>query len=119
MESRWIWRILAAPGVVWLSLFFLVANGCFALAVVARALRGRRGGGAVLDTLTRDDAGGTGHRQRGIAILVVLPLVLVGNALRPVVEPSRLVAAAIALLPLVAIARDPSEHRAGGSPSIS
>ena len=25
MESRWIWRILAAPGVVWLSLFFLVA----------------------------------------------------------------------------------------------
>ena len=25
MESRWIWRILAAPGVVWLSVFFLVA----------------------------------------------------------------------------------------------
>ncbi|HET6172348.1 MAG TPA: ABC transporter permease [Gaiellales bacterium] len=25
MESRWIWRVLAAPGVVWLSLFFLVA----------------------------------------------------------------------------------------------
>jgi putrescine transport system permease protein len=25
VESRWIWRILAAPGVVWLSLFFLVA----------------------------------------------------------------------------------------------
>jgi spermidine/putrescine transport system permease protein len=25
VESRWIWRVLAAPGVVWLSLFFLVA----------------------------------------------------------------------------------------------
>ncbi len=25
MESRWIWRVLAAPGVVWLSVFFLVA----------------------------------------------------------------------------------------------
>jgi spermidine/putrescine transport system permease protein len=25
VESRWIWRILAAPGVVWLSVFFLVA----------------------------------------------------------------------------------------------
>ena len=25
MESRWIWRVLAVPGVVWLSLFFLVA----------------------------------------------------------------------------------------------
>ncbi len=25
MESRWIWRLLALPGVVWLSLFFLVA----------------------------------------------------------------------------------------------
>jgi len=25
MESRWIWRVLAAPGVLWLSLFFLVA----------------------------------------------------------------------------------------------
>ena len=25
MESRWIWRVLAAPGIVWLSLFFLVA----------------------------------------------------------------------------------------------
>ena len=25
MESRWIWRVLAVPGVVWLSVFFLVA----------------------------------------------------------------------------------------------
>jgi putrescine transport system permease protein len=25
VESRWIWRVLAVPGVVWLSLFFLVA----------------------------------------------------------------------------------------------
>jgi len=25
VESRWIWRVLAAPGVVWLSVFFLVA----------------------------------------------------------------------------------------------
>jgi ABC-type spermidine/putrescine transport system permease subunit I len=25
VESRWIWRILASPGVVWLSVFFLVA----------------------------------------------------------------------------------------------
>ena len=25
MESRWIWRLLALPGVAWLSLFFLVA----------------------------------------------------------------------------------------------
>ena len=25
MESRWIWRVLAIPGVVWLSVFFLVA----------------------------------------------------------------------------------------------
>src|SRR3954471_1468221 len=25
MESRWIWRVPAAPGVLWLSLFFLVA----------------------------------------------------------------------------------------------
>ena len=25
MESRWIWRVLATPGVVWLSVFFLVA----------------------------------------------------------------------------------------------
>ena len=24
-ESRWIWRVLAVPGVVWLSVFFLVA----------------------------------------------------------------------------------------------
>ncbi|HEY3614180.1 MAG TPA: ABC transporter permease [Gaiellales bacterium] len=25
METRWIWRVLAVPGVAWLSLFFLVA----------------------------------------------------------------------------------------------
>jgi ABC-type spermidine/putrescine transport system permease subunit I len=25
VESRWIWRVLAVPGVVWLSVFFLVA----------------------------------------------------------------------------------------------
>ncbi len=25
MESRWIWRVLAVPGVAWLSVFFLVA----------------------------------------------------------------------------------------------
>ena len=25
MEGRWIWRVLALPGVLWLSLFFLVA----------------------------------------------------------------------------------------------
>ena len=25
MESRWIWRVLALPGVAWLSIFFLVA----------------------------------------------------------------------------------------------
>jgi len=25
VQSRWIWRVLAAPGVVWLSVFFLVA----------------------------------------------------------------------------------------------
>jgi spermidine/putrescine transport system permease protein len=25
VESRWIWRVLASPGVVWLSVFFLVA----------------------------------------------------------------------------------------------
>ena len=25
MESRWIWRVLAAPGIVWLSVFFLIA----------------------------------------------------------------------------------------------
>ena len=25
MESRWIWRVFAVPGVVWLSVFFLVA----------------------------------------------------------------------------------------------
>ncbi|MDX6537058.1 MAG: hypothetical protein QOD37_1399, partial [Gaiellales bacterium] len=25
MESRWIWRVLAVPGVAWLSIFFLVA----------------------------------------------------------------------------------------------
>ena len=25
MEGRWIWRLLALPGVVWLSLFFLIA----------------------------------------------------------------------------------------------
>ena len=25
MAGRWIWRLLALPGVVWLSLFFLVA----------------------------------------------------------------------------------------------
>ncbi len=25
MEGRWIWRVLALPGIIWLSLFFLVA----------------------------------------------------------------------------------------------
>ena len=25
MESRWIWRVLAIPGVAWLSIFFLIA----------------------------------------------------------------------------------------------
>ncbi|MDX6562932.1 MAG: spermidine/putrescine transport system permease protein, partial [Gaiellales bacterium] len=25
MEARWIWRLLALPGVAWLSVFFLVA----------------------------------------------------------------------------------------------
>ena len=25
MEGRWIWRLLALPGIIWLSLFFLVA----------------------------------------------------------------------------------------------
>ncbi len=25
MEGRWIWRVLALPGIVWLSLFFLIA----------------------------------------------------------------------------------------------
>ncbi len=33
MESRWIWRSLALPGVAWLSLFFLVA--LYAVACVA------------------------------------------------------------------------------------
>jgi ABC-type polysaccharide transport system permease subunit len=25
MESRWTWRLLALPGVAWLTIFFLVA----------------------------------------------------------------------------------------------
>ena len=25
MEIRWLWRVLAIPGVAWLSVFFLVA----------------------------------------------------------------------------------------------
>src|SRR5688572_23061589 len=36
MEGRWIWRLLALPGVVWLSLFFLIAF--YAVVSIALAL---------------------------------------------------------------------------------
>ena len=55
------------------------------------------------------------HRMRSVAVLVALPLALIANAYRQVVDPSRLVVAAIALLPLVANAEPLPGHDGVGA----
>ena len=68
-----------------------------------------------LELLASGDVWEPGHRMRSAAVLVLLPLVLVANAWRQVIDPSRLVVAIIALLPLVANARDLPGHDGVGA----
>lgn len=55
------------------------------------------------------------HRMRSVAVLVALPLALIANAYWQVVDPSRLVVAAIALMPLVANAQSLPGHDGVGA----
>lgn len=104
------------------AFFYVAANAWFVLALVPVPLRKGQSFGERLDQVRRHmDLLAWGyvwepeHRMRSVAVLVLLPLVLVANAWRQVVDPSRLVVAVIALMPLVANAQDLPGHDGVGA----